>query len=469
MIRKIKWNNYRGLGNLELDFMKDEKAVYSTIILAGENGTGKTTILDTLSDFLDFGSIRPFEYIEYDTPKSIYTVREIPQHNMDNYYSRTDKSTGATEQIIRVKGDLLPTRNDAEDIRHFGFAYSKARSGFNTKKITSTSTSQLDHSEFNPDSSEDFTSIKQLLVDIDEQDSAEWRKQSEISAAAKRLCPSEFEQFEMMSRMHRFRSAFNDFFDGLEFNKIDYDNPSEKAILFTKHGVDISVDLLSTGEKQIVFRGAHLLRNANSVKGGFIFIDEPELSMHPLWQQKILKYYRDLFTANGKQTVQMFFATHSEYVIESALSDPDTLVIILKDNNGVIESKRMNAPEFLPQITAAEVNYQAFNIASVDLHIALYGYLQQNVQGKTTIACDDYIKNQTEYDPILHEKIDPLPWGKRQAETLPTYIRNAIDHPHPQRSYSQEELRTSIELLIKLCKNFLPKPAGVSPNGGSTP
>ena len=65
MITKIKWNNHEILGNLELDFTKADGSPYSTIILAGENGTGKTTILETLSTFLNLGSIEPFEFIEY--------------------------------------------------------------------------------------------------------------------------------------------------------------------------------------------------------------------------------------------------------------------------------------------------------------------------------------------------------------------------------------------------------------------
>ena len=60
MIKKIKWNNHEVLGNLELDFTKPDGSVYNTIVLAGENGTGKTTIFDTLSTFLNLGSIEAF-------------------------------------------------------------------------------------------------------------------------------------------------------------------------------------------------------------------------------------------------------------------------------------------------------------------------------------------------------------------------------------------------------------------------
>ena len=36
--------------------------------------------------------------------------------------------------------------------------------------------------------------------------------------------------------------------------------------------------------------------------------------------------------------------------------------------------------------------------------------------------------------------------------TLSTYIRNAIGHPDPTRTFTHQELRNSIELLIKLCR-----------------
>lgn len=72
MIRKIKWNNHALLGNLELDFTKLNGSVYNTIVLARENGTGKTTILETLSTFLNLGSIEAFDYIDYMANEMLY-------------------------------------------------------------------------------------------------------------------------------------------------------------------------------------------------------------------------------------------------------------------------------------------------------------------------------------------------------------------------------------------------------------
>lgn len=186
-------------------------------------------------------------------------------------------------------------------------------------------------------------------------------------------------------------------------------------------------------------------------------IDEPELSMHPKWQEKILQYYKNLFTNNtGSQKAQLFFATHSEHVLNEALKDQNNnLVIILSDNAGIIESKRIDTPSVLPSITSAETNYRAFDIISNDYHIELYGWLQQKENLNTVKACDEFIKRQALYDRTKHEKRSSFtpPTGQLiNYFTLPTYIRNCIDHPNTTTTFSESELRVSIELLIELVK-----------------
>ena len=52
----------------------------------------------------------------------------------------------------------------------------------------------------------------------------------------------------------------------------------------------------------------------------------------------------------------------------------DTLIIILKENNGKVEPKYIGDTDFvLETTTAAEVNYIAFDVASIDYHQQLYG------------------------------------------------------------------------------------------------
>ncbi|MGN1017000.1 MAG: hypothetical protein ACI4PL_08390 [Faecousia sp.] len=149
----------------------------------------------------------------------------------------------------------------------------------------------------------------------------------------------------------------------------------------------------------------------------------------------------------------MLFATHSEYVLCAALTPPnnnDILIVVLKDNSGVVEAQRIVAPSVLPSITSAEINYIAFDIVSNDYHIQLYGYLQNKTGNTSVKSTDDYIIAQTQYNSAIHQK--PYTHGTTTYQSISTYIRNVIDHPDPTHSFTQEELRVSIELLIDLCR-----------------
>lgn len=444
MITSIKWKNHEILGNLELDFRKPDGTAFNTIILAGENGAGKTTILETVGTFLNLGSMSGFDNLKYEVNGEKYTITPLEDRSDFGFHMRKKESNGDEVKVLTNRHNAFDKlKSDLEDIRHYGCAYSKARSGFSTKKVISTTTQQLDDSKYEDDSTEDYTKIKQLIVDIDAQDNSDWMEVS-IAGTAPII-----EEFQQNSRLYRFKNAFNQFFDSMEFKKIDSSFADEKRIIFEKHGNPIPLDSLSTGEKQIVFRGAYLLRNSNSLQDGVVLIDEPELSMHPKWQDKILKYYRDLFTDNGSQSTQMIFSTHSEYVIRAALEDPDNvLVIILKDDNGKVVPS-CTEERVLPTLVASEVNYLAFGIESIDYHIALYGRLQLMENKHSVAACDNFIAQHHDYDSNIHGKTDTSQYGN--FKTWPTYIRNTIDHPDSNRHYTPEEFHKSIQLLRKMC------------------
>ena len=187
------------------------------------------------------------------------------------------------------------------------------------------------------------------------------------------------------------------------------------------------------------------------MSGGVILVDEPELSMHPKWQAKIFDFYRGLFTANDSQSAQMFFATHSENVIRSAARDNEVLIIILSENNGGISANKINEIA-LPSITAAEINYLAFGVRSIDYHIALYGDLQTQTGNEKIEDADSYIATQPEYDASVHGRADS--YRRNHYQTLPTYIRNAIDHPDSRRRYTDDQMEVSIELLRDICRRL---------------
>lgn len=446
MLKIVKWNNYKSLGNLKLDFCKPDGNAYPTIILAGENGTGKTTILETLGQFLTGHSMEPFEYMEYDANGKQFHIEPDKTHSSLGFHNRREiNSTSVNNIRTNHNNNADDMHNDRNDVRSYGCVYSSAKSKFGTKAVTTTTTEQIDKGKYAYDSDNvDFTSIKQLFVDIISQDNNSFAKNAQEHESVK------WTEFEPTSKMYRFKKAFGDFFCNMNFYKIDDSLSSEKRVIFRKNGYEIPVDDLSTGEKQIVFRGAYLLRNIGKIDGGIILIDEPELSMHPKWQEKILSFYRNLFICDGEQKAQIIMATHSEYIVKKALEDKEnTLVIILENENGIVNQTKVEAPYLLLHLTSAEINFKAFGIYSVDYHIELYGRLQEKTGYDTIRNMDNYIKAQSIYNNELNKSVTRN--GTTSSESLPTYIRNAIDHPdNPNRSYTDDELKQSTSILIKL-------------------
>ena len=93
----------------------------------------------------------------------------------------------------------------------------------------------------------------------------------------------------------------------------------------------------------------------------------------------------------------------------------------------------------------------AFGVISTDYHIQLYGYLQNKTGTESSVKdCDYYISQSSLYKHDIHNKVSS--YKKNTYKTLPTYIRNAIDHPSSTNNYTYEELKCSTELLIELCK-----------------
>lgn len=448
-IKAVKWKNHPILGNLELDFFNIvTKKPYDTIIFAGENGVGKTTILETISAFLNIGSFEFFEEMEYIVESGIYkAVQQDSKAQLTDFFHILDSE--GNRHAINSNRNNQPDTIDSNllDPRRYGCIFSKARADYKTSKINYATTKELDINKYDNDEEDDFTALKQLLVDVNNQDNSDYAEVNKKLGTN----PQTWQDFYSKSKIFRFKNAFDSFFKNLTYEKV-IDQENEKLIIFKKNGKNIPIDKLSTGEKQIVFRGVYLLRNNQQLKNSSIMIDEPELSMHPKWQENVLQYYKNLFSDNDKQTAQLFISTHSEYIIKHALKDQaNTLVIVLKDNNGTIISQSITTPSTLPTITHAETNYLAFNVPTTDYHIELYGYLQEKEKILTVKSCDDFIRNHPYFDQLIHSKDSSF--GSKTYHTLSTYIRNAIDHPHPDKVFTDQELRTSIELLIKLCQN----------------
>ena len=88
MIKTIKWKNSNVLGNLEIDFTKHDGTAYNTVVIAGENGTGKTNILETISTFLNLGSFSPLDELTYEVHGVTYTLTSVGYNSNLGFHKR---------------------------------------------------------------------------------------------------------------------------------------------------------------------------------------------------------------------------------------------------------------------------------------------------------------------------------------------------------------------------------------------
>jgi len=194
--------------------------------------------------------------------------------------------------------------------------------------------------------------ITQLLVDIraaDAEDLAQWVGDNPGAAPARETLEPRFE---------RFRRAFEYMFPTKRFRGVR--RHEQKLIIeFEEFGRTTPIDNLSTGEKQIVFRAGFLLRDLAATDNAIVLIDEPELSLHPEWQARILGFYETLLTKSDGTRPQILIATHSPFIVHGAAN---AKAVILQKNFADGTVSEMEAPVY-PGIQRSQA-VAAFNIDS---------------------------------------------------------------------------------------------------------
>lgn len=344
-IRKITFQDNPVLGNLIIDFCGVDGKAVDTVIIAGENGMGKSTVLNELFKVASHAVSTPM-IVEFQEEEKVFTIT----------YSFRERANGASLLYANdgLGMNVFIQTSDIKNRYKFSGIFSDVDINFKAGEVSTVTSLTLDSETNSRRSSTDLpTQIKQLIIDIQSLDD------SEVARAARSNPEVPSKDLHLLERMPRFTNAFNRMFDGLTYNRVE-NNSGHKVILFQKNTLEIPIDALISGEKQIVYRGCFLLKDINALNGAFVFIDEPEISLHPSWQKKIVDYYKGIFTNEEDiQTSQIFAVTHSPFIIHNENRKNDKIIVLSRDEAGRVIAK--DHPEYY-KCDSIEAVQDAFSI-----------------------------------------------------------------------------------------------------------
>lgn len=375
-IRKVKFENHPILGNINLDFTDENGNTVNTIILAGENGAGKSVTLNTIFNFSNYSleAVKRDEKRIFEIELSDNEINILKENEKSKqYFTQSFKNNIITvlfdfsiieswnqikitaqkddNSIINIHGTLF-IQNETRPI--LKTIFSDVEINFNSEKINTVTSKSIDNKKKVSErtNSKLSTEIAQLLIDIQSQDALEFTEW------ARKNTGEPIDESKIDIRTKRFSNAFESIFPSKRYNRIENRN-NQKEIVFSEGEKEMTINELSSGEKQIVFRGSFLLKDKESSKGALILIDEPEISLHPTWQLKILTYFKKLFTSEAEQTSQIIIATHSPFIIHNSNRLDDKVIVLKRNDYGVIVTS--DNPEFY-NWTPEEKIKNAFNV-----------------------------------------------------------------------------------------------------------
>ena len=292
-IKTLYINQFKGFKNFNINFENDIN------LLVGENGSGKTTIFEIIFNALS-GNKQYFE-------NSNLTQIKLELQKDNENYKITVQENNKIEILINDKiADL-----DNEFFKKQKVVYLPAEVSFTEYNINSPTILKEEDKDLKLDANKISKDFKIFLIN---------EKILDLNDIANG-------NYQNATRILKLKELFNNFFEDKKFIDVDV-NTYEPIFELKETKKIITLDKLSSGEKQIFYKGGALLQytKKNSV---IVLLDEPETSLHPEWQQKILNFYKNINTDN-----QYIFATHSAHIV--ACCNKEKIRLLVKEKDYII-------------------------------------------------------------------------------------------------------------------------------------
>lgn len=206
----------------------------------------------------------------------------------------------------------------------------------------------------------------------------------------------------------------------------------------------VSLDRLGSGYEMIFALLYSFFLSQQSGKQLIALIDEPELHLHPSLQERFVKALLEF-----AKTGQLILTTHSPLFVKHLLAEEN-----IKANIMVREFENVKVvpleERLLPYVSAGEINYLAFGLATEEHHNELYEELKYRKGDDKGIKEFDADYFQTE------QREQPLhPWRSTPSQvSIHTFVRNQIHHQRENGVASRENLAASIQSMRSYLKQL---------------
>ncbi|QNX34742.1 AAA family ATPase [Acinetobacter seifertii] len=385
-IHSIELKDVGGIPYLKLENLNSKMN-----IICGENGVGKTNILDAIAaSFSQFDKNHVRKRAGSD--KAIITIKHDKKGSSDIHVDITDFEPNESDYF------LLNNKNYEEN-KHL-MLYIKTNRGIDYKKVKAIIA--------DPDSTH---RMRNNSSGVKNEDIKDWLLNRVLhSKHYDHLTETQLKNLESA------KECFNLLNPEFKFKRL---NTSNEIFVDTPTG-EIFLEFLSSGFKSTLFILLGLIKeidfrfdkNRIAAKDfeGIILIDEIELHLHPEWQGRIINILKELFPY-----AQFFIATHSPHVIQSAFAGE---VIALERQNNEIVLREIPNPEYGYQgWTIEEILEDVMGMA--DLRTKLY----KSVKDRFDEALQERNRDKAyeaycELDKMLHPNYPLRPVFKLQLDSL---------------------------------------------------
>jgi len=483
MISKITIQNFRGIKELK------EFELKNLSLLVGENGTSKTSILEAinfcLSPYFISGRIKHTDFykgedieikiiLEFDENFKVflpdgYTKQEVECNKVYLEIKKRDRAAPkkAFSDIVVVSHYVLPNR---EKDNESGWEITRGTGSkfkFDERQLSFPLESEgLPKSFYFPKNREKQlqrgfnSSISSVFDDFN------WRFNKEVS---KNETEENFSGEKFISQKNNFEKSILEKIDeqsqkktfqtlneklekvGLpkaDLSLIDCNAPFDSAFISQKlDSLDLPISQLGSGVEMVVSLLFLETMAEISKENILILIDEPELHLHPELQNNFINHIVSI-----SDKTQFLFSTHSPLFVKQTLNNDSnkTHIHCLEKENGEIKILELEK-RVLPYVSANEINFIAFGLATEEYHNELYNELEINFWNDPNNAQLKYGQITFDNEFFNKKKQESInsPFKTNQNKvTIHTYIRNKIHHSKENGgSPAEQELKQSIEKM----------------------